>query len=55
MRLQRPVPNLSKRTFQSPVPGRTASKAPMDALYFGVSSDRQTTENQFDELIVEAA
>jgi hypothetical protein len=23
----------------------------MDALYFRVSSDRQTTENQFDELI----
>jgi putative DNA-invertase from lambdoid prophage Rac len=26
----------------------------MDALYFRVSSDRQTTENQFDELIVAA-
>ena len=26
----------------------------MDALYFRVSSDRQTTENQFDELITAA-
>ena len=26
----------------------------MDALYFRVSSDRQTTENQFDELIAAA-
>jgi len=26
----------------------------MNALYFRVSSDRQTTENQFDELIVAA-
>ncbi len=27
---------------------------PRDALYFRVSSDRQTTENQFDELVVVA-
>ncbi|HXR17705.1 MAG TPA: hypothetical protein VN777_16045 [Terriglobales bacterium] len=26
----------------------------MDAMYFRVSSDRQTTENQFDELIAAA-
>lgn len=26
----------------------------MDALYFRVSSDRQATENQFDELIAAA-
>ena len=31
-----------------------ATPSTRDALYFRVSSDRQTTENQFDELIAVA-